>query len=262
MNEWMHDSTSDEKGCGGQSAELIRAEKYRGGGTGLHLEKRTMVPWSEAPLINILQIYTEELLCTSKLSSGLLDTCSCNCHHSGHRARKGPCLSAGCALLRTEDISYSWYYFQFQGQCMVLMLSTNQVSSESSTSHPWRAFNEISSCKLPSTPLFLGHSPKDQIIPGIRVALRMVPLTYLLEPSSTPRFFALRYKCDHPSQQVQIPSQQFHETFFSLAKTLIFKRHHLPPWTDLIPGYLFGNSLPRRYTLKIREGPSDGLQHI
>lgn len=32
----MHDFTSDEKDCGEWFAELIRAEKYRGGKTGIH----------------------------------------------------------------------------------------------------------------------------------------------------------------------------------------------------------------------------------
>lgn len=85
----------------------------------------------------------------------------------------------------------------------------------------------------------------------------MVPLSYLLEPSLTPRLLApeksLRYKCGHPSQQVQIPSQLFHETFSHLAKTLIFERCHLPPWLNLIPGNLFGNSLPRSRTLRVHD---------
>lgn len=176
------------------------------------------------------RVYTKDLLRTSKLSSGLPDRCPCSCPHSGHGARKGPCLIR-CWMCTFEITGHflSTALFQFQGQCMVLTLSINQISQESSTSHSRRAYNGISSCMPPSTSLFPGHSPKDQLIPGTRVILRMVSLTYLLEPFSTPRLFALRYECGDPSQQVQLPSQQFHETFSNLAKTLIFKGHHLPP---------------------------------
>lgn len=82
----------------------------------------------------------------------------------------------------------------------------------------------------------------------------MLPFTHLLEPSLTPRLFTpeknifLDTSVAILPQQVQIPSQVFHEKVSSLVKTLIFKGYHLPPRLNPIPGYVLGNSLPRRYT--------------
>lgn len=62
--------------------------------------------------------------------------------------------------------------------------------------------------KVPCS-LLSGSLPKGQTTPGTRVIPRMLPWTCLLEPSLTPRFFALdknisRCKCDYPPQHVQI----------------------------------------------------------
>lgn len=79
---------------------------------------------TKASLINILQVCTEGPLSTSKLSSSLRGICSCSCPPTDIVQRRGRVyLSARRALLKTEDLSYSWYYFRFQGQrkCSVLV---------------------------------------------------------------------------------------------------------------------------------------------